>query len=93
MIQIGDKCIYTGYSQLIKNAAGESVLLCNGDKVTILWTSSLSNSEYVYVVVEKVAHPWVISINYLILVEDFPEDHFPDTFYMQNRKLLMELHD
>lgn len=93
MIQIGDKCIYTGENQFIKTEAGESILLCSGDKVTILWLSGLSSTEYVYTSIEKVSYAWLISIKELILVEDFPEDHFPDVFYMQNRKLLMKLHD
>lgn len=74
MIQTGDKCIYIGETKLMKKEDGESVLICNGDRVTILYNAYLNSTNYVYVSVKNVNYPWLIDLKHLILVEEFPQD-------------------
>jgi hypothetical protein len=69
----------------------ETIILRRGDKVIV--KHFLLNTGYALVNIEAIDVNLVVDLDFLIPLEDFPEDHFPDTFYMQNRKLLMDLHD
>lgn len=91
MVNIGSKYLYTGEAQTTMSEGSEVVILRRGDRVTIK-AFALKNG-WVYVIIDELLFTWPVDTNFLTLLEDFPEDHFPDTFYMQNRKLLMDLHE
>jgi len=93
MINIGGKYVYTCDEERtsITDKGKDVVILRKGDKVIVKHFSL--NTGYALVYIEAIDVNLVVDLDFLIPLEDFPEDHFPDTFYMQNRKLLMDLHD
>jgi hypothetical protein len=91
MLNIEGKYLYTGEKESIMDGDSETIILRRGDRVTI--KLFVPDTTHAYVCTETSTIAWIVGIRFLTPLEDFPEDYFPDTFYWQNRNLLMELHE